>query len=164
MEDIYEESIFPTQLWTDGACSGNPGKGGAGAIIRYLSGEVKELSFYEEKSTNQRMEIKAVIIGLEEILSNSELKSRYISVFSDSAYVCNCMNNKWYEKWRVNGWKNSKKENIANKDLWEALLDRLDQIARRGLIIEFVKVKGHSNNLWNERVDKLAVSAYSQHL
>lgn len=62
MEDIYEESIFPTQLWTDGACSGNPGKGGAGAIIRYLSGEVKELSFYEEKSTIKEWKLKLLLL------------------------------------------------------------------------------------------------------
>lgn len=154
----YEESQMPIQVWTDGACSGNPGKGGAAAILRYMDNTVKELAFHEENSTNQRMEIKAVIIAFEQILETPHTE-KYIEVYSDSAYVCNCINQKWYEKWFKNGWVNSKKEPVANKDLWESLFDKLD-ILEKNHQVTFVKVKGHSGeNLWNERADRLAVRA-----
>ena len=153
----YEESQFPIQIWTDGACSGNPGPGGAATVIRYPGGTVRELSYHEDNRTNQRMEIRAVIIALSEIIATPH-SEKNIEIYSDSAYVCNCINQKWYEKWLVNGWVNSKKEPVANRELWESLLKNLD-ILKESHNVSFVKVKGHSGNTWNEKVDRLAVLA-----
>lgn len=153
----FEESQIPIQIWTDGACSGNPGSGGAAAIIRYSNSTVKEITFYEEQSTNQRMEIKAVIIAIAEILKTSH-DEKNIEIYSDSAYVCNCINQEWYKKWFKNGWINSKKEPVANKDLWENLFQMLEEL-KEDYQITFIKVKGHSMNTWNERADRLAVRA-----
>lgn len=153
----FEESQIPIQVWTDGACSGNPGSGGAAAIIRYSNSTVKEITFYEEQSTNQRMEIKAVIIAIAEILKTSH-DEKNIEIYSDSAYVCNCINQEWYKKWFRNGWINSKKEPVANKDLWENLFQMLNEL-EEDYQITFIKVKGHSMNTWNERADRLAVRA-----
>lgn len=153
----FEESQIPIQVWTDGACSGNPGSGGAAAIIRYSNSTVKEITFYEEQSTNQRMEIKAVIIAIAEILKTSH-DEKNIEIYSDSAYVCNCINQEWYKRWFKNGWINSKKELVANKDLWENLFQMLNEL-KEDYQITFIKVKGHGMNTWNERADRLAVRA-----
>ena len=153
----FKESIMPIQVWTDGACSGNPGPGGAAAVIRYTDNTVKEVTFHEENSTNQRMEIQAIIIALSEIISTYH-EGKNIDIYSDSAYVCNCINQKWYEKWFKNGWINSKKEPVANRELWESLFEKLD-ILGENHTITFIKVKGHSGNMLNERVDRLAVLA-----
>lgn len=153
----FEESQIPIQVWTDGACSGNPGSGGAAAIIRYSNSTVKEITFYEEQSTNQRMEIKAVIIAIAEILKTPH-DEKNIEIYSDSAYVCNCINQEWYKRWFKNGWINSKKELVANKDLWENLFQMLNEL-KEDYQITFIKVKGHSMNTWNERADRLAVRA-----
>lgn len=153
----FEESQIPIQVWTDGACSGNPGSGGAAAIIRYSNSTVKEITFYEEQSTNQRMEIKAVIIAIAEILKTPH-DEKNIEIYSDSAYVCNCINQEWYKRWFKNGWVNSKKEPVANKDLWENLFQMLNEL-KEDYQITFIKVKGHSMNTWNERADRLAVRA-----
>lgn len=147
----------PIEIWTDGACSGNPGPGGAAAIIHFSNGNIKELSYHEDNSTNQRMEIRAVIIALLEVIATPH-KEKNIKIYSDSAYVCNCINQKWYEKWFMNGWVNSKKEPVANRELWESLFKYLD-ILKEKHSISFIKVKGHSGNFMNEKVDKLAVLA-----
>lgn len=164
------------EIYTDGAASPNPGVGGAAAIIKikHNKGEyIKKVQLHEKESTNQRMEISAVIIGLIEgkrsaIDVNKELYPyginfvepiKYI-VYSDSAYVVNCMKQKWYVNWKKNGWVNSKKQPVANKELWEILLDNIDDILSTGLdIVSFEKVKGHADNVWNNEVDKLAVDA-----
>lgn len=148
------------QIFTDGACSGNPGCGGAAALIIYPNGEEKEVLYSEDMTTNQRMEIKAVIIAISEILK-SPLPTENINIYSDSAYVCNCINQKWYKNWLNNGWRNSKKEPVKNKDLWESLLEGIS-ILEKEHKINFIKVKGHSENVMNERVDKLAVFAREQ--
>lgn len=148
------------QIFTDGACSGNPGRGGAAALIIYPNGEEKEVLYSEDMTTNQRMEIKAVIIAISEILK-SPLPTENINIYSDSAYVCNCINQKWYKNWLNNGWRNSKKEPVKNKDLWESLLEGIS-ILEEEHKINFIKVKGHSENVMNERVDKLAVFAREQ--
>lgn len=145
------------KIYTDGACSGNPGHGGAAAFIIFPNNDIKAVTFHEEQSTNQRMEIKSVIIALEELLENNFLE-KYIEIYSDSAYVCNCINQKWYEKWFRNGWINSKKEPVANRELWENLFYLLDVLEKTSKV-KFIKVKGHSGNDWNEQVDRLAVSA-----
>lgn len=136
-------------IYTDGACSGNPGPGGWGAVLFY--GErVKELSGGEPHTTNQRMELTAIIAALRALkVSNWD-----VTVYTDSAYVVNAFRQNWIPRWLQNGWKNSRKEPVANKDLWEQLLE---QMKRNRVVIE--KVKGHSGDRWNERCDELARAA-----
>ena len=134
-------------LYTDGACSGNPGVGGWAAVLIY-KGKQKELSGGERETTNNRMELTAVIRGLEALKEKCN-----VTIYSDSAYVVNAINNDWITNWQLNGWKNSAKDDVSNKDLWEKLLDLL---ASHPSV--FVKVKGHSTNELNNLCDKLAVS------
>ena len=104
-------------IYTDGACSGNPGPGGWGAVL--FSGEhKKEISGAEEHTTNQRMELKAVV----EALKALKVKDWDVEVYSDSAYLVNAFTQNWLKKWQQNGWRNSRKEPVANQDLWQELL------------------------------------------
>jgi ribonuclease HI len=135
-------------IYTDGACSGNPGPGGWGAVLLYGE-KIKEISGGEAETTNQRMELTAVIQALK-VLKVSGWK---VTVYSDSAYIVNAFAQKWIDKWLKNGWKNSKKEDVANQDLWKELIE-LGKINR----VEIKKVKGHSGDRWNERCDELARS------
>ncbi|SIT03010.1 ribonuclease HI [Alicyclobacillus vulcanalis] len=135
----------PVILYTDGACSGNPGPGGWAAILQW-NGRVKELSGGERETTNQRMELKAVIEGLKALKRPCD-----VIVHSDSAYVVNCFQQRWYVNWRRNGWVNSKGEPVQNRDLWEQLLEAID-----GHRVRFEKVKGHAGVAMNERCDELA--------
>lgn len=132
-------------LYTDGACSGNPGAGGWASILSY-KGKEKVLSGGEKETTNNRMELVAVIMGLENIKNGNSVK-----VFSDSAYVVNAFNQNWIENWQRNNWQTSGKSEVQNKDLWKRLLSAMD-----GLDVEFIKVKGHSDNKNNNRCDALA--------
>ncbi len=141
-------TLTDVELYTDGACSGNPGPGGWGAILVAGSAE-KELSGGEAHTTNQRMELLAVIEGLRALHRPCRVK-----VYSDSAYFINALEKKWYAAWRRNGWKNSKGEAVKNRDLWEALLE---QMARHEVLTQ--KVKGHSGHHYNERCDALARAA-----
>ncbi|HVT03279.1 MAG TPA: ribonuclease HI [Thermoanaerobaculia bacterium] len=132
-------------IYTDGACSGNPGPGGWGAVLMY-DDTLKEISGGEKMTTNNRMEIMGVIQALE------SLKRQCVArVHSDSAYVINCFRDGWYVSWERNGWRNSKKQPVENRDLWERLLVQV-----RKHRVEWVKVKGHSNDKWNNRCDELA--------
>ena len=137
------------EIFTDGACSGNQfreNSGGWGVVM--LFGEKKrEMSGGVKNTTNNRMELTACIKGLEE-LKHPDLKVR---LYSDSAYIVNCMNQKWYAKWERNGWITSKKEPVENRDLWMKLLRLIKKFD-----VEFIKVKGHSGLEWNERADELA--------
>ncbi len=136
-------------IYTDGACSGNPGPGGWGAII--LFGEVeKELSGFETDTTNNRMELSAVINALKALKQPCE-----VEVFSDSAYVINAFEKNWIQGWKQNAWRNASGDDIKNPDLWADLLE-LTQIHE----VKWNKVKGHSSNEYNNRCDKLAVDAY----
>lgn len=135
------------ELFTDGACSGNPGPGGWGCVLRF-GGVSKELSGGEAQTTNNRMELTALIEGL------SALKYRCrVTVTSDSKYVIDAIQNGWAKKWRANGWMRNKKDKALNPDLWETLLNLLDQHE-----VEFVWVKGHAGHPENERCDELAVA------
>ncbi|QQE81113.1 ribonuclease HI [Alicyclobacillus sp. SO9] len=136
------------EIWTDGACSGNPGPGGWAAVLTY-EGHTKEISGGEENTTNQRMEIAAVMNALESLKEPCD-----VTIYSDSAYVINCFKQKWYVSWQKNGWKNSKGQPVQNRDLWERLLD-----ARNSHHIQFEKVKGHAGVDLNERCDELAREA-----
>jgi ribonuclease HI len=136
-------------IYTDGACSGNQhktNKGGWGALL--MQGDYhKEIFGGEINTTNQRMEIMACIQAMN-TLKNDNFP---IEIYSDSAYVVNCINQKWYANWERNGWKNAKKQAVENKDLWEALLQQT-----RKYNVTFYKVKGHSGDVYNEKADALA--------
>ncbi len=145
MEDYFVDEKTIVEIYTDGACSGNPGPGGWGVILK--SGERElELSGGEVMTTNQRMEIKAAIEGLSALK-----KACDVTLYSDSAYLINCIKQKWYQKWQTNGWRNSNNEDVKNKDLWERLINLLDIHH-----VQFAKVKGHSGHHYNERCDELA--------
>ena len=135
-------------IYTDGACSGNPGPGGWGTIL--MSGEnKKELSGGSKDTTNNIMEITAVIEGLKALK-----KPCKVQLYSDSAYVVNAFNQKWIYGWMKNGWKTSNKEPVKNKELWEELyaLTKIHEVT-------FIKVKGHADNEFNNRCDELARNA-----
>ena len=134
-------------IYTDGACSGNPGPGGWGAYIDN-AGVVTELSGREEDTTNNRMELKAVIEALNSFTSKTNL-----NLYTDSKYVMDG-SSKWIENWKKNGWKTAQKKAVKNQDLWIEL-DKLVNFHQ----IQWVWVKGHDGNLGNERADYLATSA-----
>ncbi len=138
------------EIYTDGACSGNPGKGGWGAILVYNKHE-KEISGCEAQTTNNRMELTAVIKALELLTEPCE-----VTLTTDSKYVCDAINLKWVYGWQKNGWKKADKKPALNVDLWETLLSLLERHS-----VEFIWVKGHNGHPYNERCDKLAVEAYS---
>ena len=135
-------------IYTDGACSGNPGPGGWGVVLMYQENK-KELSGYQPETTNNRMELFAAIQGL------SALKeSCVVNLYSDSSYLVNAFEKHWIEKWQRNGWKTSTKSPVENQDLWKLLL-----IHVRKHQVRFIKVKGHSDNQYNNRCDEMAVAA-----
>lgn len=134
------------EIFTDGACSGNPGPGGWGAILRYGTKE-KELSGGEENTTNNRMELTAVISALSAL--NEPCK---VIVTTDSKYVCDAITKKWVYFWQKNGWRKADKKPALNVDLWEKLLELLNVHE-----VTFNWVKGHNEHPENERCDALAV-------
>lgn len=136
-------------IYTDGACSGNPGKGGWGSILIY-GDVVKELSGGEDNTTNNRMELKAVIEALKALKSPCD-----VEIYSDSAYVVNAFTQKWIDNWIKNNWKTADKKSVKNIDLWQELL-----VLIKTHNVTFKKVKGHSDNELNERCDKLAKAYY----
>ena len=135
------------EIFTDGACSGNPAPGGWGAILRY-NGVEKELSGGEANTTNNRMELSAVINALEALKEPCE-----VELYSDSQYVCNALNLGWAKKWRANNWMRNKKEPALNPELWEILLELCEQHS-----VKVNWVKGHAGHPENERCDRLAVA------
>ena len=136
--------MIDVTLFTDGACKGNPGPGGWGVLI-ILGDQKIEIFGGHPNTTNNRMELLAVINGLKEVKTNSD-----ICVFTDSKYVKNGIEN-WIDKWIKNGWQTSSKKPVANKDLWIELND-----LAKTKVIEWSWVKGHSGNWGNERADYLA--------
>ena len=135
-------------LYTDGACSGNPGAGGWGAVLIF-NGHERELSGGEAHTTNNRMELMAVIRGLEALKYPCE-----VEIYSDSAYTVNAFQNGWITAWQQSGWKKADKKPVLNVDLWQRLLE-LTSIHQ----VEFKKVKGHADNEYNNRCDALARGA-----
>lgn len=135
-------------IYTDGACSGNPGPGGWGAILLYGKHE-KELSGGSKETTNNRMELTAAIEALKKLKEPC-----VVHLYSDSAYLVNGMNEGWYRNWQRNGWLNGKKQPVENRDLWQ---DLLREVKRHN--VSFYKVKGHSDNDLNNRCDELARKA-----
>ena len=135
-------------MHTDGACSGNPGPGGYGTVMQF--GERRnELSGGFRKTTNNRMELLAVIEGLQSLKRPCE-----VTVFSDSKYIVDAVNQGWARRWQANGWKRNRTEKALNPDLWARLLKLLD--AHK---VDIRWVKGHAGNPGNERADALAVAA-----
>jgi ribonuclease HI len=132
-------------IYTDGACSGNPGPGGWAAVLLYKNHE-KEISGGEEHTTNNRMEMMAVIEGLKQLKEPCR-----VNLYSDSAYLINAFIKEWIDKWQRNGWQTAGKKPVENRDLWEELL-RLTKIHT----VEWSKVAGHSGDHYNERCDELA--------
>jgi ribonuclease HI len=142
-----ERTLKHVEIFTDGACSGNPGPGGWAAILRY--GEVeKELSGYAPETTNNRMELTAVLAAVRALKEPCDL-----SISSDSQYLRNGIT-KWILKWKQNGWRTSIKEPVKNRDLWEAL-----DAAVKTHKVEWLWVKGHNHHPENERCDALARAA-----
>ena len=136
------------KIYTDGACSGNPGPGGWGAVIFDQDDKQKNISGSEKNTTNNRMELLAAIMSLKKIKANSE-----VVIFTDSTYVKNGIT-EWMKNWKKNGWKNSNKKPVKNKDLWEKL-DKLCDSNR----VSWKWVKGHSSNKFNNLADELATKA-----
>ena len=145
---IPMKSSIKVIIYTDGACSGNPGPGGYGAVLQYGDSS-KELSSGFRKTTNNRMELLAVIEGLTALKRPCD-----VTVFSDSKYIVDAVNKGWARRWRANGWKRNKRERALNPDLWANLLKLLDHHD-----VSLRWVKGHAGNPGNERADALAVAA-----
>jgi len=142
MSDLPEVIVY-----TDGACSGNPGPGGWGAILIW-NGKEKELSGGNPATTNNRMEMKAVIEALKAMK-----KPCHVKIHSDSALIINAMTKGWIENWQKKGWRKADKKPVENKELWEEML-----AAMKPHKVSWIKVKGHSGLELNERVDQLAVA------
>ncbi|XPV76531.1 MAG: ribonuclease HI [Desulfovibrio sp.] len=143
MSDLQEVTIY-----TDGSCLGNPGPGGYGAVLQYGEHE-KELSKGFEDTTNNRMEMRAVIVALQTLK-----KPCKVQLYTDSQYIKNAVVKKWLDNWQKNGWKTAAKKPVKNKDLWEKMVPLLDKHD-----VEFHWVKGHSGDPLNERCDDLARTA-----
>lgn len=135
-------------IYTDGACSGNPGPGGWAAYLEF-NGKSKSISGHEPQTTNNRMEMMAVIEAL-----NALNKPCIAKIHSDSALVINAFEKNWIQNWQRNGWKKADKKPVENRDLWEAMI-----LAMQIHQVEWIKVKGHSTNELNNLVDQLAVEA-----
>jgi len=136
------------EIYTDGACSGNPGPGGWGVVMIY-SDKTKELFGNEQDTTNNRMEMRAVIEGLRAVKTRCP-----INLYSDSSYIVNAINKDWISNWQNNGWRTADKKEVKNKDLWEQIIE-----LNVKLNPTYIWVKGHSTNTHNNRADELAVGA-----
>ena len=135
-------------IYTDGACSGNPGPGGWGAILMYKDVK-KEISGGDKETTNNIMELTAVVKGLQMLKFPCE-----VELYSDSAYVVNAFNQGWIYNWSKNNWKTADKKEVKNKEIWQELYE-LTKTHK----VTFIKVKGHSDNKYNNRCDELARGA-----
>jgi ribonuclease HI len=144
---IEDLSMKNVEIFTDGACSGNPGPGGWGAVLRYKTTE-KEISGGEANTTNNRMEITAVIQALAMLKEPCN-----VTLYSDSQYVCNALTKGWAKKWQANNWMRNKSDPALNPDLWEQLLNLYEKHT-----VKVVWVRGHAGHPENERCDRLAVA------
>ena len=147
MSDKPAGKIPSVEIYTDGACSGNPGPGGWAAIL-VASGKEKEIAGFDADTTNNRMEMTAAIEALKQLRV-----SCHVRLYSDSAYLVNAFLQGWIVSWKQNGWKNSTKQPVSNKELWQ----ELDMLATKHKM-EWIKVKGHSDHVYNNRCDELAVA------
>lgn len=138
------------EIYTDGACTGNPGKGGYGAVLIY-NGNEKRISKGFRKTTNNRMELMAAIEALRLLKEECE-----VDLYSDSKYLTDAINQNWLSSWQKNGWKKADKKPVLNRDLWEELLLLINKHK-----VIFIWVKGHNGNPYNEICDTMAVEAYN---
>lgn len=138
------------RIFTDGACSGNPGPGGWAARILHDTGWA-EISDWESDTTNNRMELRAVV----EAIRHELCKDKKLDIYSDSAYVVNAVNKGWLRTWHMNGWKTTTGDSVKNVDLWMDLYNLL----RQNRNVNIIKIKGHNGDANNERVDALAKNA-----
>ncbi len=145
---MEKPELKEVEIYTDGACSGNPGPGGFGVVLKF-NGKRKEISQGYKRTTNNRMELMAVISGLNSLKTKCK-----VAVYSDSKYIVDAINKGWLYNWKKKNWVRSNKEKVLNPDLWEQLYDLLKKHE-----ITFEWVKGHANNEENERCDVLAVTA-----
>lgn len=136
------------EMYTDGACSGNPGPGGWGVVLIYKN-HIKELSGAEDNTTNNRMELTAIIKAFEALKEKCNIK-----LYSDSSYSLNPFLQGWIAQWQMNGWRSLSKSPVKNVDLWEKLIDLM-----QGHNVEMIWVKGHAENKYNNRCDELARKA-----
>lgn len=143
------------RIFTDGACSDNPGPGGWAAVFN-TANRCKTIQGHELSTTNNRMELMAVVKSLEKILKKRDNAGVEYELYSDSAYVVNAINNRWIEKWQQNNWQTTKKEDVKNKDLWSQFLILHEAIRSAGISLRIIKIKGHAGNTFNEMVDQLA--------
>lgn len=143
------------RIYTDGACSENPGPGGWAAVFNTAS-KCRTISGNEKLTTNNRMELRAVVEAFKRIVSKKTNSNTQYDIFSDSAYVVNTINNNWLEVWQNNNWQTTKREDVKNRDLWEEFNELRLKAIEQGICITIHKVKGHSGNTFNELVDKLA--------
>lgn len=135
------------EIYTDGACSGNPGPGGYAGILIY-NGREKIVKGCKSNTTNNQMELTAVIESLKALKETCE-----VTLYTDSAYVCNAIMQDWITNWQLNNWKNSQKKPVLNKELWLDLMSQLEKHT-----VHFIKVKGHADNINNNRCDEIARS------
>lgn len=145
--DIQSKQRAYVKIYTDGACSGNPGPGGWAAIL-LSQGAEKVISGYESATTNNRMELTAAAEALAMLRKPCD-----VDLYSDSAYLVSAFNQRWLDNWQNNGWKNSAKQPVSNPDLWQRLL-----ALSRQHNVTWIKVKGHADNEFNNRCDQIAVS------
>ena len=154
--------IIPYKIYTDGSQKGNGREnmfGGWGFIISYDGNIIHQGSGAEQGATNQRMELQAVIEGIRNAQAYTKNRpSATYEIYSDSAYIINCYNDKWYVNWEKNGWRNSKKEDVRNADQWAQIIPYF-----KNKRYTFHKVKGHTDNELNNKVDRLAQEA-AEHL
>ena len=139
------------EIYTDGACSGNPGNGGYCAILIY-NGVEKVISGSELNTTNNKMELKGAIEGLKALKEPCE-----VDLYSDSQYLTDAFNQGWLTAWQLNGWRNASKKEVKNVELWQELIELTKKHK-----VNFIKVKGHADNEYNNRCDKIAVNEYKK--
>lgn len=139
------------EIYTDGACSGNPGNGGYCAILIY-NGVEKVISGSELNTTNNKMELKGAIEGLKALKEPCE-----VDLYSDSQYLTDAFNQGWLTAWQLNGWRNASKKEVKNVELWQELIELTKKHK-----VNFIKVKGHADNEYNNRCDKIAVDEYKK--
>ncbi len=139
-------------IYTDGACSGNPGAGGWGAVLFYKDA-MKEISGYNEETTNNQMELTAAIKALELLKEPCE-----VDLYSDSAYLVNAFLEDWVTKWQLNGFRSANKKPVQNAELWKQIIELTNKHK-----VNFIKVKGHADNKYNNRCDELATGEIAKH-
>lgn len=143
------------RIFTDGACSENPGPGGWACVFN-TDEKCKTFSGCEASTTNNRMELRAVIESFKKALHMKDASETDFELYSDSAYVVNSINGGWIEKWQMGHWKTTRNEDVKNKDLWEEFAALRKKARASGVQIKIIKIKGHAGNTFNELVDGLA--------